>query len=77
MNLETLLLRSLFAACATVCVLVLTAMLITRSPQRPTTALRADASHPNTTLASRSQLCGLPPDGVTCLGVAPGMGSWE
>lgn len=63
MQLETFILRSLFAACMLVCSLVLGAMIYAKPAQA--TATTQDQST-TSTLAAAPANCSLPPDGVIC-----------
>lgn len=65
MNLETMMLRSLFVACLLVCGLILGAMIV------PTTSVQLAGGVSDTGAATGSLLlapgvCMLPPDGVIC-----------
>jgi hypothetical protein len=65
MNLETMMLRSLFVACLLVCGLILGAMIV------PSTSVRlaggaGDTGAVTGTLLLAPGICMLPPDGVIC-----------
>jgi hypothetical protein len=65
MKLESLLLRSLFVACLTVCGLVVGAMLV-RTPPAVRLATDAAAAPAMGLLIAPAGHCALPPDGVVC-----------
>ncbi len=66
MKLESLLLRSLFVACLTVCGLVIGAMLV-KTPSAVRLATDAAAAPVmGAALIAPASHCALPPDGVVC-----------
>jgi hypothetical protein len=65
MNLETLMLRSLFAACLLVCGLILGAMIVPSAPVQ-LAGSASDNGAVTGSLLLAPGVCMLPPDGVIC-----------